>query len=81
MTSLPPRPVRWEERVRFVIATPALWRAVGEEPEVRREVVSLISDWSSRSRRWSWVVVKRWTSTDSSEAMLKDFSTHLARIY
>ena len=51
-TVLPPRPVRWDERTRFVIAIPARWRLVGEVLEMRDEV-SESSDWSSASRRES----------------------------
>ncbi len=43
--------------MRFVIATPARWSAVGEELEIRDDV-SESSDWSSRSRSASWVVAK-----------------------
>ena len=51
------------------MAIPALWREVGEVLEIRDEV-SLSSDWSSASRRASWVVAKAGISTASLGAML-----------
>lgn len=40
-----------------MIARPARWREVGEVVVIREEV-SESSDWSSKSRRASWVVAK-----------------------
>ena len=45
-----------------MIAIPARWRDVGDVLEIREEV-SESSDWSSASRRASWVVAKEGTST------------------
>jgi len=69
MTVLPPRPVRWEESVRLVMAMPARWREVGDVLEMREEV-SESSDWSSASRRESWVVAKEGISTASLGAIV-----------
>lgn len=46
------------------MATPARWREVGDVVEMREEV-SESSDWSSFSRRASWVVAKEGMSTAS----------------
>lgn len=54
--------MRWDERVRLVIAIPARWREVGLVLDIREEV-SESSDWSSASRRESWVVAKEEMST------------------
>ena len=54
--------MRWDERVRLVIAIPARWREVGLVLDIREEV-SESSDWSSASRRESWVVAKEAMST------------------
>lgn len=52
-----------------MIATPARWRAVGDEADIRVEV-SLSSDCSSASRSVSWVVAKEGMSTALLGAMI-----------
>jgi len=73
-TVLPPRPVRCDERERLVMATPARWSEVGDVA-VMREEVSASSDWSSASRRLSWVVAKEAMSTASLGAMAYVFTS------
>jgi hypothetical protein len=53
-----------------VMARPAFWRAVGEVLEIRDEV-SDSSDWSSASKRASWVAAKEGMSTASLGAMVR----------
>ena len=53
-----------------MMARPAFWRAVGEALEIRDEV-SDSSDWSSASRRASWVAAKEGMSTASLGAMVR----------